>query len=78
MSVFDGVLHSLITQSPIEGRELAIKVARKTIAAIQPNEDIRHDLRSDYDSDSEKLMKAAQIVALEFQTIAAANNYWRD
>jgi len=78
MSVFDGVLHSLITQSPVEGRELAIKVARKTIAAIQPNEEIRSDLRSDYDSDSEKLMKAAQIVALEFQTIAAANNYWRD
>ncbi len=77
MSVYDGVLESLITKSPIEGRELAIKVARKTIAAIQPDAEMRTKLRPNYDSDTEMLMFAGQIVALEFQTIAAANNYWR-
>ena len=35
-------------------------------------------LRYDYATDTAKLMQAGQIVAIEFQTIAAANNYWRD
>lgn len=78
MSVYDEVLPSLITATPIEGRELAIMIARKTIAAIQPDDAIRGRLRPDYAEDSAKLMQAGQIVALEFQTIAAANNYWRD
>ncbi|WP_163835247.1 hexameric tyrosine-coordinated heme protein [Spartinivicinus ruber] len=77
MSVYDEILPSLITTTPAEGRELAIKIARKTIAAIQPDANIRAKLRPDYAEDSSKLMKAGQIVAIEFQTIAAANNYWR-
>ena len=65
-----------MTDTPAQGRELAIMLARKTIAAIQPDADIRTGLRPDYDHDSAKLMQAGQIVAIEFQTIAAANNYW--
>ncbi len=70
-------LQSLITTTPQEGRELAILIARKTIAAIQPDVAVREKLRPDYAEDTSKLMQAGQIVALEFQTIAAANNYWR-
>lgn len=40
--------------------------------------EVRAALRPDYDSDSAKLMQVGQIVAIEFQTIAKANNYWRD
>lgn len=65
---------TLLTATPFEGRQLAIKLARKTIAAIQPDADIRSRLRADYDHDTAKLMLAGQVVALEFQTIAAAND----
>ncbi len=76
MSLFDDLIPTLVTETPAQGRELAIMIARKTIATIQPDADIRSELRSDYDQDSAKLMQAGQIVAIEFQTIAAANNYW--
>ncbi len=76
MSLFDDLIPTLITDTPAQGRELAIMIARKTIATIQPDADIRNKLRPDYDNDSAKLMQASQIVAIEFQTIAAANNYW--
>lgn len=78
MSLFDDLIPSLITTTPAQGRELAIMMARKTIATIQPDADARATLRPDYDNDSTKLMQAGQIVAIEFATIAAANNYWRD
>ncbi len=69
--------NTLITPTPESGRALAVKLARKTIAAIQPDAEIRARLRPDYDHDAAKLMLAGHIVALEFQTIAAANDYWR-
>jgi len=77
MSLFDDLIPSLITETPAQGRELAIMMARKTIATIQPDADVRSRLRPDYGEDSTKLMQAGQIVAIEFQTIAAANDYWR-
>lgn len=70
-------LHSLITETPQEGRELAIKMSRKSIAAIQTDPEIRKQLRSDYASDTAQLIASAQVIALEFQTIAQANNYWK-
>ncbi len=68
---------TLITATPLEGRQLAIKLARKTVAAIQPDAEVRQRLRSAYAEDTAQLMLAAQVTAIEFQTIAAANNYWR-
>ncbi len=70
-------LPSLITKTPQEGRELAIKMARKSIAAIQTNPEVRKKLRDDYASDTKQLIASANVVALEFQTVAAANNYWK-
>lgn len=78
MSLFTDLIPTLITNTPAEGRELAIMMARKTIATIQTDPKKRQKMRPDYDEDTAKLMQAAQIVAIEFQTIAAANNYWRD
>jgi hypothetical protein len=34
-------LETLITKTPQEGRELAIKMARKSIAAIQTDSEVR-------------------------------------
>ncbi|WP_034341826.1 hexameric tyrosine-coordinated heme protein [Deinococcus misasensis] len=70
-------LTSLITATPEEGRLLAIQLARKSIVAIQPDGDTRKSLRQAYATDTMQLMMAAQIVALEFQTIALANNHWK-
>lgn len=69
--------NSLITATPQEGRELAIMLARKTIGAIQPDADARGGLRAQYANDPDSLTMAAQAVAIEFQTVAAANDYWR-
>lgn len=71
-------LESLITETPLEGRELALMMARKTIGAVQPNPEVRKALRGDYAENTAQLIATAQVVAIEFQTVAAANNYWRD
>lgn len=69
--------NSLITASPEEGRALAIKLARLTIKAIQPDAEVRGRLRPAYAEDADSLTAAAHVVAIEFATIAAANGYWR-
>lgn len=70
-------LKTLLTDTPQEGRELAIKMARKSIAAVQTDPEVRKKLRKDYAEDTAQLISIASVIALEFQTIAAANNYWR-
>jgi hypothetical protein len=70
--------NTLITATPQEGRQLAIAMARKSVGAIQPDADIRQTLRPGYASDAEALTMAAHVVAVEFATIAAANDYWRN
>ncbi len=71
-------LPSLITKTPQEGRALAITMARKTIGAIQTDPEKRKQMRPEYADDTAQLISSAQVVALEFQTVAQANNYWRD
>lgn len=70
-------LESLITKTPQEGRALAIKMARKTIGTIQSDPEVKKRLRKEYAEDSEQLILSAQVVAIEFRTVAEANNYWR-
>lgn len=70
-------LPSLITATPQEGRELAITMARKTIGAIQKDPEVKKKLRAEYSENAGELILSAQVVATEFQTVAAANNYWR-
>jgi len=70
-------LKSLITATPQEGRELAVKMARKSIAAIQTDPEIRKKLRDDYANDTKQLIDSANVIAIEFQTVAQANNYWK-
>lgn len=69
--------NSSITATPEEGRQLAMMLARKTIGAIQTDGEVRQGLRPMYANDPDSLTAAAHVVAIEFATIAAANNYWR-
>ena len=69
--------NSLVTATPEEGRQLAIKMARLVIKATQPDEAVRGRLREVYANDASALIQIGQVVALEFATIAAANGYWR-
>ena len=69
--------NSLITATPEEGRALAMKIARLTIKATQPDANVREKLRGVYANDARLLLLVGQVVATEFATIAAANNYWR-
>lgn len=68
---------TLITDTPEEGRALAMLMARHTIHNIQPDLDILKEGRPAYSKNPDSLTAASQVVAIEFQTIAAANNYWR-
>jgi hypothetical protein len=69
--------NSLITKTPEEGRQLAIKMSRLIIKVTQPDAAVRERLRSVYAEDAAMLIKIGQTVAMEFATIAAANNYWK-
>lgn len=70
-------LPTLITGTPYEGRQLAIKLARKSIGEMQSNPDVKKKVRAVYSEDGGLLIEAAEVIAIEFSTIAAANNYWR-
>lgn len=70
--------NSLITPTPEEGRQLAVKMARLVVKLTQPDADVRANLREAYANDPNMLVLIAQVVAVEFATIAAANNFWRE
>lgn len=69
--------NTLKTRTPEEGRALAITMAQQSIHAMQPDEEVLKKGRSQYASDPAELIEASQVIATEFATIAAANNYWR-
>lgn len=70
-------LTTLITQTPQEGFELAITLSRKGVGYIQKDDAIKAKLREVYANDADSLTMASQVIAINFQTVAAANNYWK-
>ncbi|HWM82884.1 MAG TPA: hexameric tyrosine-coordinated heme protein [Pseudolabrys sp.] len=70
-------LPSLKTETAQAGFELAVKLSRVGVKVTQPSEDKRAHLRSAYEQDSAQLIAASHVIAVHFQTIAAANNWWR-
>ncbi|MBW7916011.1 MAG: hexameric tyrosine-coordinated heme protein [Trueperaceae bacterium] len=70
-------LTSLITPTPQAGFELAIKMARMGVKYTQPSAEVRDKLRPEYANDADSLTWASQVIAINFQTVAAANGYWR-
>jgi len=71
-------LNSLITETPQQGFELAITLSRRGVKYTQPDAEVLHKLRPEYANSAEGLTAASQVIAINFQTVAAANNYWRD
>ena len=69
--------NTLITPTPEEGRALAITLARHCIHAMQKELEVLKSGRAQYANDPYGLIAASHVVAVEFATIAAANNYWR-
>jgi len=75
--VSDPWLTSLLTDSPQVGFDLAVKMSRVGVKVTQPSDDIRKELRAAYDHDTAQLIATSQVIAINFQTVAAANDYWR-
>lgn len=73
----DTWLATLITDSPQAGFELALVLSRRGVKYTQPDAAVLQKLRPEYAEDPEALIAASQVVAINFQTIAAANDYWR-
>lgn len=69
--------NSLLTETPEEGRQMAVHIARLIIKLTQPDEEKRKQMRDVYANDPMMLITIGQTVAAEFATIAAANNYWQ-
>lgn len=69
---------SLITATADEGFALAVKLARRGVTTTQPNREVLFEGRAEYSVDADSLIAASQVVAIHFQTIAQANNYWKD
>lgn len=69
---------SLICDTPDEGFALAMTLSRRSVTTIQPDREILHEERPDYASDAGDLIAASHVVAVHFQTIAEANDYWRN
>ncbi|MBV6425103.1 MAG: hypothetical protein NAOJABEB_02917 [Steroidobacteraceae bacterium] len=73
----DTWLTSLITDTPQAGFELAITLSRRGVKYTQSDTAVLKRLRPAYAESAEGLTAASQVIAINFQTIAAANNYWR-
>lgn len=73
----DSWLTTLITATPEDGFNLAVKMSRMGVKTTQPDMEVLHKLRPVYAENADSLTAASQVVAVNFQTVAAANNYWR-
>lgn len=73
----DSWLPSLKTDTPEQGFELAIKMARMGVKSTQPDMDVLKEGRKEYAKDADSLINASGVVATHFATVAAANNYWK-
>lgn len=73
----DAWLPTLITATAQEGFELAIVLSRRGVKYTQPDVEVLKRLRADYANSADALTAASHVIAVNFQTIAAANDYWR-
>lgn len=69
---------SLMTSNPKEGFDLAVKLAQRGVEVTQPSASIRKKLRPKYSTNADSLIAASEVIAIHFQTIAAANMYWKN
>jgi hypothetical protein len=71
-------LPTLNTNTPQEGFELAVKLARLAMMVSRSSEEDDGPRRRVIQRDeAPQLIQTAHLIALNFQTIAAANDWWR-
>lgn len=78
MTMAETWLTTLITATPQEGFELAILLSRRGVKYTQPDAGVLKALRPEYANSADSLTAASHVIAVNFQTIAAANGYWRN
>lgn len=71
-------LPTLKTETPEQGYELAVKMARVAVKMTQPDAEARDRLRPVYAENADALIASSQVVATHFATVAAANRYWEE
>lgn len=69
-------LASLRTATPEAGYDLAIRLSRMAVKMTQPDAAIRERLRPGYGESPDALIAVSAVVATNFATVAAANDYW--
>jgi hypothetical protein len=74
----DNWLATLITPTPTEGYDLAVRMSRMAIKKTQPDAAVRDRLRPAYAEDAGALIAVSAVIATHFATIAAANDFWRN
>ncbi len=68
---------SSITATPRTGFELAITLSRRGVKYIESDPEALKEMRPDYANSADALTAASQVIAINFRTVAAADNYWR-
>lgn len=53
------------------------QMSRRGVKYTQPDSATLKKLRPEYADSADGLTAASQVIAINFQTVAAANNYWR-
>lgn len=71
-------LPTLITKTPEDGYNLAVKLSRMAIKLTQPDADVRDRLRPAYAEDADALILVSQVIATHFATVAQANDHWKN
>ena len=70
-----------MAQIPVEplvpNNTLITRTAEDSVRAMQKELEVLKNGRAQYAHDPYGLIAASHVVAVEFATIAAANNYWR-
>lgn len=71
-------LPTLITATPEQGFDLAVRMARKAVTTTQTDKTVLHALRPGYAHDADSLIDVSGVVGTYFATVAEANKYWRE
>ncbi|MEY8019354.1 hexameric tyrosine-coordinated heme protein [Muriicola sp. E247] len=71
-------MESLETNTSQEGFELAIKLARMGVKYTQPDMEKLKKGREQYDENAQFLIAASQVIAIHYQTVSKANDYWKN
>lgn len=68
-------LPTLLVESPEKKFDLAVKVSKMAIETNQPDVELLEKLSNKYAVNADSLTATSHVIALNFQTIVAANNY---